>query len=551
MLTTIHIENYALIQQTDISLGNGFIAITGETGAGKSILLGALGLLLGQRADCSVLYDKERKCVVEANFNIASLGLKDFFAANDLDYDDTLIIRREILPSAKSRAFINDSPVALPLLKDLGTHLIDIHSQHETLTLTNSDFQLSLLDAFNGARQMHEKYLSAFNTYQQYKHHLEQLTSTDAQNRKESDYLQFLFDELQQAKLAEGEQESLEQESQLLSHAENIKQTLNSVLTLCDGDEDSAFSRLNTSRAQLSRITSFHPEAEALNQRLDSNLIDLRDILAELEHFNDKVQFSPERQQQVDERLDLIYRLQKKHNVDSVQQLLAIQANLEQQLQTIANMDREIHQAMEDVDRSFAEVQQWGAKLTQLRLKSAQWIEQQVLPTLAALGMKEARLQVQVEPSSDYRHSGCDRVTFLFNANRGGELRELGKVISGGELSRLMLALKSLVAREALLPTLLFDEIDTGISGDVAAKMAHILQDMAQSIQIVAITHLPQMAAAASQHLKVYKQSTKDATVSLIRELTLDERIREIATMLSTDPPTSSALQTAKELIGH
>lgn len=552
MLLSIHIENYALIQYSDISLSGGMTAITGETGAGKSILLGALGLLLGQRADSGVLHDKEKKCVVEATFDIKALDLQEFFKANDLDYDDTLIIRREILPSAKSRAFVNDSPVSLSILKELGVHLIDIHSQHETLTLAESDFQIGLLESFHGGKEKRRQYREAFSLYQEKKQLLERLTAEDAQNRKEVDYWQFLFDELQQANLAEDEQEELEQESNLLSNAEGIKQTLCNVIGLCgNDDETAALSRLNSAKGQLSKITGTHADIEALYKRFESSYIELQDILSEMESFNDNVQFSPERQQVVDERLDLIYRLQKKHNVETIAELLSIQNDLDAKLQNVAGMDEEIHRAMESVDKAFAEVQKLGDELTKLRQKSAVQIEKEVLPTLEALGMKDSRLKVEVVPTQDFRANGCDKVQFLFNANKGGELREMGKVISGGELSRLMLALKSLTVKEALLPTIIFDEIDTGISGEVSSKMAHIIAQMAQGMQVVTITHLPQMAGIASRHLKVYKAVEGEQTVSRIRELEMEERVHEIAVMLSADPPTEAALQTAREQLNN
>lgn len=552
MLLSIHIENYALIQYSDISLSGGMTAITGETGAGKSILLGALGLLLGQRADSGVLHDKEKKCVVEATFDIKALDLQEFFKANDLDYDDTLIIRREILPSAKSRAFVNDSPVSLSILKELGVHLIDIHSQHETLTLAESDFQIGLLESFHGGKEKRRQYREAFSLYQEKKQLLERLTAEDAQNRKEVDYWQFLFDELQQANLAEDEQEELEQESNLLSNAEGIKQTLCNVIGLCgNDDETAALSRLNSAKGQLSKITGTHADIEALYKRFESSYIELQDILSEMESFNDNVQFSPERQQVVDERLDLIYRLQKKHNVETIAELLSIQNDLDAKLQNVAGMDEEIHRAMESVDKAFAEVQKLGDELTKLRQKSAVQIEKEVLPTLEALGMKDSRLKVEVVPTQDFRANGCDKVQFLFTANKGGELREMGKVISGGELSRLMLALKSLTVKEALLPTIIFDEIDTGISGEVSSKMAHIIAQMAQGMQVVTITHLPQMAGIASRHLKVYKAVEGEQTVSRIRELEMEERVHEIAVMLSADPPTEAALQTAREQLNN
>lgn len=550
MLQSLHIENYALIQLTDVEFASGMTSITGETGAGKSILLGALGLLMGQRADSQVLQDKEKKCIVEAHFQVEGLSLENFFSDNDLDYSDELILRREILPSAKSRAFINDSPVALTLLKELSSHLLDIHSQHETLTLSNSSFQTELLDTLGNCTSLRQQYNRYYHEYIHLKHELEELTNADTEARKEQDYLQFQFNELEEANLVEGEQEALEQESTLLGNAEGIKEALTTVLNLCDGDgEDNALSRLNMSRQQLSRIASTHPDAANLSERMESALIELKDILREVENFNDKVLFSPSRQQEVDQRLDLIYRLQKKHDVNTIEELIALRDELDTKLQRIANMDDEIRSAMEAVDRSFALVQREAEKLTHQRQIAAQKISKEVLPLLADLGMKEARLEASVEATSDYHDSGCDQIMFLFNANRGGELREIGKVASGGELSRLMLALKSLTARQSFLPTIIFDEIDTGISGDISSRMANILSRMAANMQVIAITHLPQMAAAASTHLKVYKEVEGENTVSHIRPLDFEERIQEIAVMLSSNPPTESARNTARELL--
>lgn len=530
MITHLHIENYALIQRTDIDFSAGMTAITGETGAGKSILLGALGLLMGQRADSQVLQDKSKKCVVEA-----------FFSGD-------VILRREILPSAKSRAFVDDSPVTLEQLRTTAACLLDIHSQHQTLTLADSAFQRELLDSLSGCPI--QPYAEAYAEYQCLKKRLEELTAQDAQARREQDYHQFLFDELNEACLIVSEQEELEQESSLLSNAEGIKEALSTVLSLCDNDtEDSALSRLHSSRQQLSRIASTHPDAQALSERMESTLIELKDILSEVESFNDRITYSPERQQQVDERLDLLYRLQKKHSVDSVGALIALRDELDARLQAVAHLDEEIHAAMEAVDTAFTLVQKEAERLTASRQSAARQLEQEVLPLLKDLGMKEARLQVEVAPTSHYSAYGADQIRFLFNANRGGELRELGKVASGGELSRLMLALKSLTARQSLLPTIIFDEIDTGVSGDISSRMAAILAGMAQHMQVVAITHLPQMAAIAADHLKVYKQVEGDTTVSHIRPLTPDERVQEIAIMLSSDPPTDSACQTARELL--
>ncbi|MCR4660207.1 MAG: DNA repair protein RecN [Bacteroidales bacterium] len=547
MLNTLHIENYALIKQADINLGTGFVAITGETGAGKSILLGALGLLLGQRADLQVLGDKERKCVVEATFGIAGLGLEALLAEADVDYDDTLVIRREILPSGKSRAFVGDTPAQLPLLRQIGTRLVDIHSQHQTLTLAEGAFQTSLLDVI-GASPM-AQYRAAFDEYATLKKQLEELTATDARNRKELDYLQFLFDELQSARLTAGEQEELEQEQQLLAHTEAIKEGLAKASALCDADEGAALSLLGQAKGILARIADYHPEIKSIYSRLESSIIELRDIMADLSHLDSALAYSPERLQQVDERLDLIYRLERKHDTNSIEGLIAVRDEIDGRLQSIDSTDRRIEQTMEMVDKSFAKVQELAEKLTKCRTKAAKQLEADILTPLTQLGMKEARLTVHVATTDHYGPMGHDSVTFLFNANRGGEPRELSKVASGGEMSRLMLAVKSLVTARTLLPTVIFDEIDTGVSGDISVAVGRMMSSMAQNLQVIAITHLPQIAARAGQHFKVYKEIENNVTVTRICELTSDERTREVAIMLSSDPPTAAALQTAKELM--
>lgn len=557
MLVSLHIENYALIRSTDIQLSPSFIAITGETGAGKSIMLGALGLLLGQRADMGALQDNSKKCIVEAQFTINNLSLESFFEENDLDYDDTLLLRREILPSGKSRAFVNDTPVGLPILKELGPKLIDIHSQHETLHLADGDFQLSLLDNYTaqGEHQEAVSYRTAYNAaHAQYisdKRRLEQLVATEAANRREQDYLQFLFDELNDAALHPNEQDTLEQEQQLLTHAETIKQGLSDVLSLCDNNDDkpSALNLILSAKSQLSKFTSFHPQVESFFQRIDSLGIELRDLCDEIEHLADNTTYDAQRQEQVDQRLDLIYHLQRKHNVDNIDQLLAIQDDLDNKLQQIANMEQEIQMAMEQVDRSFYLVQQTAQELTAHRVKAAQEVEQLLVPAFESVGMKDAQLKISITPSSDYRSTGHDDVEFLFNANKGGAYRELGKVASGGELSRLMLALKAIMAQQAKLPTIIFDEIDSGISGEVSAKVARIMQHMGDTMQVIAITHLPQMASAAEEHFKVFKQVEQERTFSCIRKLSYEERIHEIAVMLSSEPPTQSAITTAEELL--
>lgn len=549
MLKTLHIENYALIRETDISFAGGFVVITGETGAGKSILLGALGLLLGQRADTQVLSDKERKCVVEATFDIADLGLEPLFARYDADYDDVLILRREILPSAKSRAFVNDSPANLQFLKELGPHILDIHSQYQTLTLTESTFQTQLLDTLADHSPL-SQYQTQYREYVSLKHELEQLTAQESENKKAYDYNLFLFNELKAANLAEDEQQELEDEARLLEHAETIKEALGNVAALCDGNEgDGVVSRLSSSRGYLSHVASFHEGIESLYQRLDSCLIEVQDILSEAADLDDKIQYSPERQEEVNSRLDLIYRLQKKHNVGTIAELLEIERNLESQLQEADSLDDRIRDLMERVDKVFSQMQQTADRLTTSRRKAGSMLEKQLLPVLAQVGMASARIVVDISPAQEYGPMGHDTVRLLFNANQGGTPRLLSEVASGGELSRLMLAVKSLVTRRSLLPTIIFDEIDSGVSGDISVAVGGIMRHMSEHMQVIAISHLPQIAAKAGQHFKVAKAVEDRSTVSRIRQLTPDEHVTEIAVMLSSNPPTAAALQTARELI--
>ena len=580
MLTTLHIENYALIRESDIAFDGGFVAITGETGAGKSIMLGALGLLLGQRADTAVLADKERKCVVEAQFDITGLQLQPLFDEADVDYDDHLVLRREILPSAKSRAFANDTPVQLPFLRALAPRILDIHSQHQTLTLADSHFRFSLLDSLSATVDKVSalsSYSVAYRDYSALKRDLEALTAEEARNRREQDYLQFQYDELSAAALGPSpsvpagfpggassvpavsdggadpdEQALLEQESQLLAHAESVREGLASAALLLDDDGDQAvLARLRTAKGTLAHIASYHPAAEALLARLDSALIELDDINGELQHTADSISYSPERQQQVDERLALLYRLEKKHGVDSIAALVAIRDDLDRRLQAIASLDDRIQLLMEQVDQAYKRLQAAADLLTASRREAGLRMQRDLLPLLRDLGMAEARFEVSLAPAADYGPMGHDQVEFLFNANRGGDMRDLAKVASGGELSRLMLAVKALLHTNSpsSSQTVIFDEIDTGVSGDISVAVGRMMSRMAGQMQVIAITHLPQIAARATQHLKVYKETGADRTVSLIRDLTPADRLTEVAVMLSSDPPTPAALQTARELM--
>ena len=552
MLLSLHIENFALIRQSDIRFGDGFVAITGETGAGKTILLDALGLLLGQRCDNQMLGDKERKCVVEAHFNIAGLGLETFLTDNDLDCDTSLIIRREALPNGKSRAFVNDTPVNLATLKTLGSRLVDIHSQHETLLLSDHSFRVALLDTYAGNGETMQHYRESYHRYTAAKQRLERLSTESQQYRKEADYWQFLFDELSQARLVADEQDALEEESRLLANAIDIKEALEQAVQLCEGEESGVLAQLRNLHTLLNRNAAYHKELPELGERVESLLIEMRDISDELSTLDNRITFDPERQQEVDERLSLLYRLEKKHQVDQVSALIALRDELEQRLLTATHSEEALQQAMEEVDAAYGAVQQYGSQLTASRKAAAQLIGQAVGTTLADLGMREATLRFTVTATDTYGPTGGDSVQIHFNANRGGESRELAKVASGGEMSRIMLALKSLITAKTLLPTIIFDEIDTGISGDISLKAGQILRRMSAHMQVVVITHSPQIAALAGQHLKVYKTldgNDPSRTVSNISPLDGARREEEIATMLSSENPTEAALQTARELL--
>ena len=549
MLRQLSIENYALIRSLQISFNEGFTAITGKTGAGKSIILGALGLLAGQRADTQALSDKTRKCVIEAVFDIKNLNMNKFFDDNDLDFDDNVLVRREILPTAKTRAFINDTPVSLQQLRDFGTKVLDIHSQNQTLTLLNTDFQMRFVDTLAGNEELLKDYSALYGVYVQAKNELSQLRDELQQNRRDKDYNQFLYDELDKAHLAENEQEELEQELNLLNHTETIKQTFGEVLETADRQDDAAIARLQSAKSQLSKIVSYYPEVEDIFNRLESSIIELRDIFSEIESLDENLSYSIERQQYVSQRLDTIYNLQTKHSVSTVAELLEIKSQLSDKLLAVTDLDGRINKLENQIAETEIQLRQKARVLSDRRHKTSRQIESELLPTLAELGMKEAQIVVELTETEHLLPNGTDAIRLMFNANRGGELREVGKVISGGELSRLMLALKSLIVKTNLLPTIIFDEIDTGVSGTIAVAMARIMQKMSRNTQVIAITHLPQVAGKANTHFKVYKESDEVSTQTSMKQLTEEQRVEEIATMLSTDKPTASAIETAKQLM--
>ena len=549
MLQHLTIENYALIKSLDIDFAKGFTTITGETGSGKSIILGALGLLLGQRADVQVLFEKDRKCVVEAAFDIKDLDLKPFFDDNDLDYDHTLLLRREIQPSGKSRAFVNDTPASLQVMKELGAYILDIHSQHQTLTLKNSDFQLSLLDVMCSSQDCKNSYKQEYNIYKKLKAELHNLEEQERKEKADFDYYQFLFNELQQVQLQDGEQEQLEQEQKLLANAESIKTNLMAVIVACDDSDDAVVSRLQSCKSLLSKVAGYHSTIEDVYSRFDSCLIELRDIISEIESIDSEIQYSPQRQEEVNQRLDAIYRLQTKHGVNTIAELLEIQNQLDDKLQMVSSLDGKIEEARKALSFSEKKLSALARKLTALRKEAGLMLQKQIQPILSDLGMKDAEFKVEISQAEGFMPTGCDEVSFMFNANKGGELREIGKVISGGELSRVMLAIKSLITSNSLLPTIIFDEIDTGVSGEISGKVGCIMKRMSATTQVFAITHLPQIAAKADSHLKVYKKVEADRTLSQMISLEGNDRVEEIAKMLSADKVTDSALATARELM--
>ncbi len=549
MLTHLNIQNYTLIKHLSMDFDSGFSVITGETGAGKSILLGALSLILGGRADAQTLMDKEKKCVVEGTFDIANLDLKSIFDEENLDYENPLILRREIAVNGKSRAFVNDTPVTLNVLKTLGERLVDIHSQHETLTLNESNFRLNLVDALLEKSVLLDTYRYTYHEYKKVSTELKRLIEADDKLKADQDYFQFLFSELDELRLVEGEQETMEQNLQLMNHAEEIKRGLLQSSEMLNGGDENILSALQTIDASVKKIAKISPNLEDISNRIHSAIIELKDIDNEFVSISDSVHFDLEKQTLWNERLDKIYRLQTKHHVQTVAELLNIQSDLSSKLLDISTNSEKIEHLQTLQNGLLNDLSNKASNLTTARKKSAQHIEEQVRQTLSQLGMREARLELQFSETPDFTEYGRDHIKFMFNANAGSELRELSKVASGGELSRLMLAIKSVINQQNILPTIIFDEIDTGVSGDIAGKVAKIMQQMSQSMQVIAITHLPQMAAKGQTHYRVYKRLEDGQTVSEIKRLNTDEHIHTIASMMSNETVTDSAICAAKELM--
>ncbi|MBI3518927.1 MAG: DNA repair protein RecN [Bacteroidetes bacterium] len=549
MLQNLRIQNFALIEETEVRLNEGLTVITGETGAGKSILLGALGLTLGNRADVSSLHDKTKKCIIEAQFNIKAYQLQPFFEINELDFDENTTIRREITPEGKSRAFINDTPTTLSVLKELGEQLIDIHSQHETLLLKETNFQFELVDAFAKTTGLFADYKKQFNQLSKLKKQLEDLTIQEIQAKKELDYFQFQFNELEEAAIKPGEQQQLEEESETLENAEFIKGNLaKSSLAISGGDEN-ILSALALAKQQLQSVSKFGKQFNELFERINSVAIELKELASDIDHCEEDVVYDNVRLEEVNAQLDKLNRLLKKHGVNSEEELLKIKEDIETKLQQFSSLELSIEKTNKEIIALEKQCKTLAKDLSDKRQKSTAGIEQNIKTMLTSLSMANAQFKIELKQQEQLSANGLDSISFLFTANKGAEFKELHKTASGGELSRLMLCLKALLAERTALPTIIFDEIDTGVSGDVADKIGTILLSMGKTMQVITITHLPQMASKGENHLYVYKSDSKQKTTSSIKPLTPDERVAEIAKMLSTGTPTETALKNAKELL--
>ncbi len=551
MLKTIDIRNYALIETLHIDFHAGFSVITGETGAGKSIILGAIGLLLGQRAEVKAIKQGQAKCVVEARLDLAGYGLESFFSTNELDYDESeCIVRREILSTGKSRAFVNDVPVSLAVLKELGEQLIDVHSQHQNLLLSHSEFQLATLDALSDGDDEQQAYKLAFDDFQRTETRLKELQEKIVKDKAEQDYLQFQHEQLAEAKLHEGEQQELEEEADVLSHTEEIKGALCRSQAGLEADESGLLTTLKEVLQSLQGVSDIYATCKEWVERMNSCYIDLKDMSREIANAVDNIEFNPDRLEQVNERLNLIYALEKKHRVESVEQLMELTQQLQERLNLIASGDEELDSLRKQRDTKYDELVALATRLTQKRKTTAESMQTKMRELLIPLGMPNVRFEVLVTPCESPRPEGMDNVSFMFSANKNTSLQNIVSVASGGEIARVMLSLKALIASRHQLPTIIFDEIDTGVSGSIAEKMALLMKQMGtDGRQVISITHLPQIAARGTSHYKVYKYETEEGTNTCVKELNNNERIAEIANMLSGATLTEAALQNAQALL--
>lgn len=549
MLASISIKNYALINELHIDFSSGLSIITGETGAGKSILLGALGLVLGNRADTSTLKDADHKCIVEANLHIGKYNLHHFFESEDLDYESNTIIRREILPSGKSRAFVNDTPVTLTVLNALRSKLIDIHSQHQTMQLSNQEFQFQLLDAFAKNESKLASYQRGLEKYTISKKKLEELQHNQREANLQYDYNLHLYNELVEANIVEDEQIGLEENLEKINNIEDIKLNLSEALHISNDETIGIQNFLYTLENRLQKIAPFSKEYQDLSERITSVKIELDDIIGELETANESVDFNPSEAEQLNDRLQLLYNLQKKHYVNSNEELLAIQDKLSEKVSIVENAEQSILAQENELKQITDKLDDLATKISEARKKIIPKLSKELEAILDNLGMSQARFSIKNSLSENYFKNGKDTLQFLFSANKGGQFGELKKVASGGELSRIMLAIKKVLSENSQLPTIIFDEIDTGVSGEISNKMASIMSTMSEQMQVITITHLPQIAAKGNQHYKVYKEEVNNSTTTSLKQLSADERIVEIAEMLSGKDISDSALTHARELL--
>ena len=550
MLQKLYIRNFTLIDTLDIQLHPGFSVITGETGAGKSIILGAIALLLGQRADSKTIKQGAEKCVVEAHFDLSRYQMEPFFKDNDIEYDATdTIIRRELTAAGKSRAFINDTPVALSTLKELGEQLVDVHSQHQNLLLQKQDFQLSVVDIIADDAREQEAYRQTFNDFHEAQRQLQELKDSIGQNRQQADFLSFQYNELCEARLTEGEQEELEQQSETMSHAEDIKSALYETDNALQAEQTGVVTSLRNAASALKGISRVFPAAAELGERLNTTYIEVKDIAQEVSSLLEDVDFDPAELDAVNARLDRIYDLQKKYHCDSIAELIALRDDIGKKLAAVENSDEALEELEAKCQQLKAKCQQQADVLTRQRTKAARQIEKEMQQRLVPLGMPHVRFSITIEPT-ELSRSGHDRVAFLFSANTSTPLQPVSQVASGGEIARVMLSLKVMISGAVKLPTIIFDEIDTGVSGRVAEQMAQLMQEMgSHDRQVISITHLPQIAALGTSHYKVAKTETANGTTSTMTELTAEERVNEIAQMLSGSDVTAAAIQNAKELL--
>lgn len=549
MLIKLFVRNYALIKELDIDLDNGLTIITGETGAGKSILLGALSLILGTRVDTSVLLDKNEKCIVEGTFRVEEYDLNEFYNSNELDYEPVSTLRREINPAGKSRAFINDTPVTVALLKELGEKLIDIHSQHQTLMLSDNSFQLSLIDSFAGINKFKDQYRASYSNWRKLKKEYTGVKENAEKNKADLEYYQFQLKQLEEAKLKNGEQEELEAEQELLSHAEDIKLALSSSSILFYGEGLSILSMLRDVKINLGKIRSFIPDGETLLSRTESSLIELDDLAAEIEKLSIAIEADPQRLSFVNDRLDLIYSLIQKHRAANLNELIIKKEEINNLILTIVSSDERLTELESLLTQEAAMLTGISAEMSKSRRSVLPDIELKITDLLKQLGMPNAKFRISLTHLPEYNSTGIDQADFLFSANKQIVPENLAKIASGGELSRVMLSLKSLLTKNNNLPTIIFDEIDSGVSGEVADKVGQILAGMGKYMQVINITHLPQVASQGNKHYHVYKDDTDDSTFTRIKLLSPNERIIELARLLSGSEVTETAMKNARELL--